>query len=95
MVDTLLIIILFLLASLLTYLLCLLTLRLSISIKHLCLFSFITDINGYFDIQTIATIAPNLVPYVLKKVFSLEMVKNDIYLGGASKQNVLFSESLL
>ena len=29
------------------------------------------------------TITPNLVPWVLKKIFSLEMDKNDIYLGGA------------
>ena len=49
MFDTLLIITLFLLASLLV---CLLTLRLSISIKHLSLFWFITDINGYFEIPT-------------------------------------------
>ena len=50
MFDTLLIITLFLLASLLV---CLLTLRLSINIKHLCLFfSFIADIKGYFAIPT-------------------------------------------
>ena len=48
MFDTLLIITLFLLASLPV---CLLTLRLSISIKHLCLFfSFISGINGFFEI---------------------------------------------
>ena len=41
-----------------------------------------------------ATIAPNLVSWVLRKIFSLEMVKNDICLGGASKQNVLFSENM-
>ena len=41
-----------------------------------------------------ATIEPNLVPWVLKKIFSLEMVKNGICLGGASKQNALFSEKL-
>ena len=41
-----------------------------------------------------ATIAPNLVPWVLRKIFSLEMGKNDIYLGGASKQNTLSSENL-
>ena len=50
MFDTLLIITLFLLASLLV---CLLTLRLSINVKHLCLFfSFITDINGFCEIST-------------------------------------------
>ena len=37
-----------------------------------------------------ATIAPNLKPWVLKKIFSLEMIKNDICLGGASKQNAFF-----
>ena len=41
------IITLFLLALLLV---CLLTLRLSVNIKHLSLFSFITDINGFFEI---------------------------------------------
>ena len=40
------------------------------------------------------TIAPNLVPSDLKKTFSFEMVKNDIYLGGTSKQNALSSESV-
>ena len=35
-----------------------------------------------------ATIALNLVSWDLKKIFSSEMDKNDIYLGGASKQNV-------
>ena len=49
MFDILLIINLFLLAS---FLLCLLTLRLSISIKHLSLFSFITGINGFSEIPT-------------------------------------------
>ena len=38
------------------------------------------------------TIAPNLVPLVRRKIFSLEMVKNDFCLVGASKQNALFSE---
>ena len=32
-----------------------------------------------------ATIAPNLLPLVLKKLFLLEMVKNGICLGDASK----------
>ena len=45
----LLIITLFLLASLRV---CLLNLKLSISIKDLCLFSFITDIIGFFEIPT-------------------------------------------
>ena len=44
MFDTLLIITLFLLALLLV---CLVTLRLSINIKHFPLFSFIADINGF------------------------------------------------
>ena len=39
------------------------------------------------------TIAPSLVPCVLRKIFSLEMVKNDTCLGGTSKQNALFSEN--
>ena len=48
MFDTLLIITLFVLALLLV---CLLTLRLSINVKHLCLFfSLISDINGFFEI---------------------------------------------
>ena len=33
-------------------------------------------------------------PGVLKKIFSLEMVENDFCLGGASKQNALFSENV-
>ena len=37
------------------------------------------------------TFAPNQVPTVLKKRFSLEMIKNDICLGGKSKQNASFS----
>ena len=49
MFDTILIMTLFLLASLLV---CLLTLRLSNNIKHLSVFSFITDINGFFEIPT-------------------------------------------
>ena len=49
MFDTLLIITLFLLASLLVRLL---TLRLSINIKHLSLFSFITNVNGLLKIPT-------------------------------------------
>ena len=49
MFDTRLIITLFLLASLLA---CLLILRLSINIKHVCLFSFITDINELFEVST-------------------------------------------
>ena len=38
------------------------------------------------------TIVPILVPRVLKKIFLLEMVKNGIWLGGASNQNALFYE---
>ena len=49
MFHTLLIITLFLLAS---FLVCLITLRLSINIKHLSFFSFITNINGFFEIPT-------------------------------------------
>ena len=37
---------------------------------------------------------PNLVSWFLKKIFSLEMVKNDIFLGSASNQNALFSENV-
>ena len=33
---------------------------------------------------------PNWCPDFRKKIFSLKMVKNDIWLGGASKQNALF-----
>ena len=32
-----------------------------------------------------ATIVPDLVPWILRKIFSLKMVKNDICLGGVSK----------
>ena len=32
-----------------------------------------------------ATVAPNLVPRVFSKIFSLEMVKNNICLEGANK----------
>ena len=39
-----------------------------------------------------ATIAPNLVSRVLKKIFLLITVKNDIRLVGASKPNALFSK---
>ena len=50
MFDTLLIITLFLLDSILVSLL---TLRLSINIKHICLFvSFIADIKRFFEIPT-------------------------------------------
>lgn len=35
-------------------------------------------------------VAPNLLPGVLKKLFSLEMVKNKTYLWDTSKQNELF-----
>ena len=41
-----------------------------------------------------ATIALNLVPWVLKKELSLEMDKNNIYLEWASKQNALFFRKL-
>ena len=41
-----------------------------------------------------ATIALNLVSWVLKKIFSSEMDKNDIYLVNASKQSTPFSENL-
>ena len=37
---------------------------------------------------------PNLVSWFLKKIFSLEMVKNDIFLGSTSNQNALFSENV-
>ena len=36
-----------------------------------------------------ATIAPNLLPWVLKQIFLLEMVKNGICFGSVSKQNAL------
>ena len=41
-----------------------------------------------------ATIALNLVSWALKKIFSSEMDKNDIYLVNASKQSAPFSENL-
>ena len=37
-----------------------------------------------------AIIGLNLVPWFLKWIFSSEMVKNNVCLGGASKQNALF-----
>ena len=39
-----------------------------------------------------ATIAPNLVLWVLKKIFPSETIKNDNCLGIVSKQNALFSD---
>ena len=41
-----------------------------------------------------ATTALNLVSGDLKKIFSSEMDKNDIYLGSVSKQNASFLENL-
>ena len=37
-----------------------------------------------------AIIAPSLVPWFSEKIFSLGMVKNDIWFGGESKQNAPF-----
>ena len=39
-----------------------------------------------------AIIALNLVPWVLKKIYSAEIDKNGTYLKGASKQNALFQK---
>ena len=39
-----------------------------------------------------ATIAPDLVPWVLKKIFSIKKIKNDICSGGASKQMPFFQK---
>ena len=36
------------------------------------------------------TNAPNLVPWVLENLSSLKIIKNDIYLVGAGKQNAIF-----
>ena len=41
-----------------------------------------------------AIIAPNLVPWFLEKIFLLEVIKNDICFGGASKQNAPFWKNL-
>ena len=41
-----------------------------------------------------AIIAHNVVPCFLKRIFSLEMVKNDICLGGSSKQNATFLKKI-
>ena len=41
------------------------------------------------------TIARNLVPYFFKKIYFLEMVKNDICLGGVSKQMPFLSKNIL
>ena len=56
--------------------------------------SIFSDSRAYSKPLSGATIAPNLVLWVLRKIFSLEMVKNDTCLGGASKKNVLFSENV-
>ena len=53
------------------------------------LYKFIRAYSGHL---LGATIAPNLVPLVLRKIFLLEIVKNDICLGGTSEQNAFFSE---
>ena len=63
MFDTLFIITLFFLAALLAFFTYCKTLRLSISVKHLSLFAFITDINGLFEIP-IHTPTPPLPPPV-------------------------------
>ena len=48
------------------------------------------DSWAYYRLFLGATVAHSLVPQVLKKIFSLEIVKNDICVVGASKQNALF-----
>ena len=67
MFDTLLIITLLLLAPILV---CLLTLRLSINIKHMSLFSFITDTKRCFEI-------PTLPPFILtSRLLNLTKISN-------------------
>ena len=56
--------------------------------------SIFSDSRAYSRPLLGATIATNLVLWVLRKIFSLEMVKNDICLGGASKQNAFFSKNV-
>ena len=46
--------------------------------------SIFSDSRAYSRPLLGATIATNLVVWVLRKIFSLEMVKNDICLGGAT-----------
>ena len=59
----------------------------------LLVFSFIE--NSFLTIMYIfSSFAPNLVSWVLRKVISLEMVKNDIRVGGARKQMLFFSENV-
>ena len=41
-----------------------------------------------------ATTALSIVAWVLRKIFSLKMVKNDICLVDSSKQNTLFAENV-
>ena len=41
-----------------------------------------------------ATIAPNLEPCVLKKIFSLEMVQNDICKGVQAKKMLVFRKNV-
>ena len=51
-----------------------------------------TDVRAYSGPLLGATNVPSLAPRVLKKIFLLEMVKNDICLGCASKQNAFFQK---
>ena len=46
--------------------------------------------GSILDLLLGASITPNLMPSVLKEMFLLEMVKNDICLGGASKQDTFY-----
>ena len=59
---------------------------------YIYIFFFIT--RAYFRLLLGATFAPNLAPWFLEKLSSLEMVKSDFCLWGASKQNDPFSENV-
>ena len=48
----------------------------------------------YFRPTLVAAVARSQVPWNLKKVFSLEMFKNDIHLGDASKYNSFSSNNV-
>ena len=63
---------------------------------HLYNLKNVKNIHGRAYSRTLlgATFAPNLVPWVLEKIFSLEKVKNNFCFGNASKQNALFSENV-
>ena len=52
-----------------------------------------TRVSGAYSRPLLGvTITPNLVPWVLRKIFSLKMIEYDISLGSASNQNAFFKK---